>query len=110
MQPMGTGQLFDRLARPGVFTAEEHQAPVVAQPHEMADELHAIHFGHLQITKDDVYVLVALQETQGSLPAGMADQVHIRLPESPELHGKEFQDEWVIIYQQDFHHRSIRHA
>jgi hypothetical protein len=52
-------------------------------------------------------VLVALQKTQGSLPAGVTDQIHIRLPESPELHGKQFQYKWVVIYQQNFHHRSI---
>jgi hypothetical protein len=107
MQPMGTGKLFDRLARPGGFTTEEHQVSVVAQTHEMADELHAIHFWHLQVAEDDVYVLVMLQKAHSSLPAGVAHQIQIRWPPGSELHGKQLKDKRVIIYQQDFHRRSV---
>jgi hypothetical protein len=74
----------------------------------MADELHAIHFWHLQVAEDDVYVLVMLQEVQRSLSAGVAHQIQIRWPDASELHGKQLQDQRIIIYRQNFHRRSLQ--
>jgi hypothetical protein len=74
----------------------------------MADELHAIHFWHLQIAEDYVYVLVMLQKAHSSLPGGVAHQIQIRWPPGSELHGKQLQDKWIIIYRQNFHRRSLQ--
>ncbi len=79
-QAMGAGQALGALQDALVLAADQHQGAGVAEAHQMADELHAVHFRHLQVAEDQPDGAgVAFQAFDGG--AGALAQFHLRKTE-----------------------------
>src|SRR5579859_7833124 len=95
---MRPDQFLDALQDTAVLAADQDHAAAVLALHEPANELNAVHPGHVDIQKDQVNYFASLADLRQSLLAAVAGG-DPRVAELRQHLGEELEHERVIIQQ-----------